>query len=179
VQEIRALAGRAHQVIVLSHTRSFACAVWESFGRNAPKSALQVERATAGSTLAAWDVAQQAETEHDRRFRLFSTYLNAPTGAPRPVAEAIRPHMESFLRVSFPGEFGVSTMLGQFRVVCDQRVGTPQEILSRADTDELQNLTEYANRFHHDTNPAWQTAAVNDIELQGYVRRMLDFVRRV
>jgi wobble nucleotide-excising tRNase len=178
VQEIRALAGRAQQVIVLSHTRSFACAVWESFGRNAARSALQVERAAAGSTLAAWDVAQQAETEHDRRFRLLSSYLDAPAGAPRPVAEALRPHLESFLRVSFPGEFRVSTMLGPFKVICDQRVGSTQEILSRTDADELQNLIEYANRFHHDTNPAWQTAAVNDIELQGFVRRTLEFVRR-
>ncbi|MDX6518756.1 MAG: hypothetical protein QOF50_1602, partial [Gaiellaceae bacterium] len=51
-------------------------------------------------------------------------------------------------------------------------------ILSRADTDELANLVEYGNRFHHDTNPAWETEVVNDGELQGFVTRTLTFVKR-
>lgn len=62
--------------------------------------------------------------------------------------------------------------------MCGQFVGTAREILSQNDIDELANLTEYGNRYHHDTNPAWQTADINDAELLGFVRRVLAFTRR-
>jgi hypothetical protein len=39
------------------------------------------------------------------------------------------------------------------------------------------NLTEYSNRFHHETNPAWDSEHVNDGELQGFVRRTLEFIK--
>ena len=41
----------------------------------------------------------------------------------------------------------------------------------------LDNLTEYSNRFHHDTNPAWDTEHINDAELLGFVKDALDFVK--
>ena len=177
VQEVRNLAGRARQVIVLSHTKAFLCGVWESADR-LTRASLQVSRDGDGSTIAAWDVDADSETEHDRRHTLLCGLMQASTGDPRVVAQAIRPHLESFLRVANPEHFPASTLLGPFRNLCDQRAGTAQEILSRADTDELRNLIEYANRFHHDTNPAWATELVNDAELHGFVGRTLAFVKR-
>lgn len=47
-----------------------------------------------------------------------------------------------------------------------------------SDTTELRNLMDYGNRFHHDTNPAWQTEIINDQELEGFIRRVLAFMRR-
>jgi hypothetical protein len=41
----------------------------------------------------------------------------------------------------------------------------------------LGHLVEYSNRFHHDTNPAWDTEHINDGELAGFVRQTLDFVK--
>ena len=68
--------------------------------------------------------------------------------------------------------------LGPFRGICEQRVGTPAQVLDRHYTQELRELVEYANRFHHDTNPAWETEAINDAELLSYVQRALAFTRR-
>jgi wobble nucleotide-excising tRNase len=51
-------------------------------------------------------------------------------------------------------------------------------ILSRRDAQELRDLAEYAHRFHHDTNQAWQTETVNDVELRGFVDRVLVFCRK-
>jgi hypothetical protein len=50
--------------------------------------------------------------------------------------------------------------------------------LSVADRTELRALLDYANRFHHDTNPAWETAAINDQELVGFATRTLRFAAR-
>ena len=177
VQEVRRLADQSRQLIVLSHTKAFLCRLWESSDRSA-RAALQVARQGDGSTLEAWDVDADSETEHDRRHALLSDYLVTSAGDPRAVARAIRPHLESFLRVAFPEEFPASTLLGTFRNVCEQRVGTAREVLTQQDTDELSNLVEYANRFHHDTNPAWETEVINDRELHGFVTRTLRFAKR-
>jgi wobble nucleotide-excising tRNase len=177
VQEVRRLGDQSQQLIVLSHTKAFLCRLWESSDRGA-RAALQVARQGEGSTFEAWDVDADSETEHDRRHALLSNYLGTSSGDPRAVARAIRPHLESFLRVAFPEEFPASTLLGTFRNLCEQRVGAAREVLTRQDTDELSNLVEYANRFHHDTNPAWETETINDSELHGFVTRTLSFVKR-
>ena len=59
-----------------------------------------------------------------------------------------------------------------------ERLGTPQQILDAADIAELGNVLEYANRFYHDTNPAWETVQINDAELTSFVDRALTFARR-
>jgi hypothetical protein len=86
--------------------------------------------------------------------------------------------LEAFLRVACPEHFPAGTLLGSFRNLSTQRVGTPQQILDAGATQELRDLIEYSNRFHHDTNPAWETEAINDGELAGFVQRALEFAKR-
>jgi hypothetical protein len=96
----------------------------------------------------------------------------------RAVAAALRPILESYIRVSYPDVFPPGSLLGPFLGICQQRLNTPQEVLSPADTAELRNLLDYANLFHHDTNPAWQTVTINDAELTHFSQRVLAFTRR-
>jgi wobble nucleotide-excising tRNase len=177
VQEIRRLAGRAAQVIVLSHNKPFLCRLWEGTD-STMRAALEVARDPAGSTVRAWDVGQDSITEHDRRHARLRDYLSSGTGDMREVARSIRPHLEAFLRVALPEQFPPGTLLGPFLNACRQRLGTPQQILGDRATEELDELVEYANRFHHDTNPAWETEAINDGELRGFIDRALRFARR-
>ena len=86
-------------------------------------------------------------------------------------------HLEAFLRVATPSHFTPGSLLGPFRASCNKRCGTADEILSADSLTELGDLSEYANRFHHDTNPAWESVTVNDDELSGYVSRTLRFAR--
>ena len=177
VQEVRRLTERAGQVIVLSHSKPFLCRLWEGADR-AGRAALEVSRDGAGSTLRPWDVNQDSVTEHDRRHLALRQYLDANMPNNREVAAALRPVLEAFVRVGYPEHFPPGSMLGPFRYLCEQRGGTPDEILDAGDTEELRDLVEYANRFHHDTNPAYETARINDAELQGFVARTLAFTRR-
>lgn len=176
VQEIRRLVRDAGQVVVLSHNKSLLCGLWEG-SDSTLRSALEVVRDANGSTLREWNVEQDTITEHDRRHALLRDYLSRGAGNLRDVAEAIRPVLEAYLRVASPEYFRPGTLLGQFCGQCEQRVGTTNEILSRSDLQELRDLTEFGNRFHHDTNPAWQTAVVNGGELTGFVQRTLDFAK--
>jgi wobble nucleotide-excising tRNase len=178
VQEMRRLLARVRQIIVMSHSKPFLCQLWEG-ADPVERSAITLLRDGEGSTLAAWDVSRDCITEHDRRHELVREYLRAANPATeRQVAESLRFIVEAFLRVSYPGWFPPGTLLGPFINICDQRVGTPNEILARADLNELQALVPYLNRFHHDTNPAYATAAINDQELRHYAERVIAFARR-
>jgi wobble nucleotide-excising tRNase len=177
VQEVRRLAEQAGQVIVLSHDKRFLCRIWNG-ADSTMRSALEIVRDGDGSTVRPWDVAQDSITEHDRRHARLRKFVDSGTGDPREMARAIRPHLEAFLRVACPEHFPPGTLLGPFLGHCRQRVGRPNEILGQDATRELGELTEYANRFHHDTNPAWETEVINDAELRNCVQRALAFARR-
>jgi len=177
-EEIMALAASVRQVIVLSHSKPFLCSLWEQADRNA-SIALRINRTAVGSEIAMWDVRSDSISEHDKRHELVRAYLQVANPArEREVAQALRPILESFMRVAYPEHFPPGTLLGPFIGICEQRVGGPNEILSAADLAELRSLLSYANRFHHDTNPAWQTAAINDAELSDFARRTLIFASR-
>jgi wobble nucleotide-excising tRNase len=174
VQEIRRLAERAGQVIVLSHNKPFMCRLWEG-ADSGVRSAMEVVRDGTGSTLRAWDVSHDAVTEHDRRDSKLRGFLDTGAGDVRDVARSLRPHLEAFLRVVCPNKFPPGTLLGQFRNACRLSLGTPNQLLDQNSLRELEEIVEYANRFHHDTNPAWETENVNDQELRGFVERALRF----
>lgn len=175
VQEMRRLFARVQQMIVLSHSKAFLCALWEGADRNS-RSAMRFARAGAGSTLIEWDVNADCITEHDRRHAMVARYLQAADPAiERAVATALRPILEAFIRIAYPESFPPGSLLGPFMRECRQKIGTNNEILHQANTDELRALLDYGNRFHHDTNPAWETAAINDQELSNFAIRTLQF----
>jgi len=177
VQHLRRLVLDVAQLVILSHNRPFLCRIWED-ADSAHRCALQVIRNPTGSTLAVWDANQDCITEHDKRHQRLRGFAAGQITANREVAQAIRPTLEAFLRVAFPEFFPPSTLLGQFRNTCQQRLGGASEILDAQDLQELRDIVEYANRFHHDTNPAWETAVVNDAELLQFTNRALRFARR-
>ena len=162
---------------MLSHDKRFLCRIWNGLDPTA-RLALEIARDGAGSTLRPWDVDQDSVTEHDRRHTLLRAYVASGDGDQREVAKAIRPHLEAFLRVARPEHFPPGTLLGPFLGLCRQRAGQADKVLDGDATQELGELVEYANRFHHDTNPAWETETINDGELRNFVERALAFARR-
>jgi wobble nucleotide-excising tRNase len=178
VQEMQRLYNRTSQMLVFSHSRRFLCTIWEGADKTT-RSAIRIVRDGAGSTLSAWDVRQDSITEHDRRHEQVRDYIRAANPATeRAVAAALRPILEAFVRVAYPADFPPDALLGPFIALCQQRQGLPKQTLSVADTTELRSLLDYANRFHHDSNPAWETAAINDQELVDFAGRTLAFARR-
>lgn len=49
-------------------------------------------------------------------------------------------------------------------------------IISGVKFTDLDQIVEYSNDFHHDTNPAFDTVVINDTQLQNFVRRTLAFI---
>ena len=158
VREIRRLVGRTRRVILPSHSKPFLCRIWEN-ANPVSRVALEVARDGTGSTLRAWDVNRDCVTEYDRQHEMLREYLRSNSSNLREVARAIRPLLEAFTRVAYPEHFPPGSLLGTFRYLCEQRTGTPQEILNRRDTEEPRDLVEYANEFHHETLRAIQRSS--------------------
>ncbi len=177
VNEIRRLAKSSKQVIILSHNKTFLCRLANHPVRS-DVSAIKIIRDDLGSNLIRWDLSPESLTEHDHRYTLMCNYLLVQTDDPRKVAEAIRPHIEAFIRVAYPEHFQPGSLLGQFLNKCKQKLLTSDPILPEKDVETLNYLIEYANRFHHDTNAAWETAEINDNELKSFVDRTIKFTRR-
>ncbi|MCB5259460.1 MAG: AAA family ATPase [Candidatus Cloacimonetes bacterium] len=173
-QEIRRFANQANQVIVSSHSKSFLCNIWARADRD-NRASLQIIRDGRNSTIIDWNVDDDSYTEHDRLFGLLDAYVNGERVNIREVAIAIRPYLEGYLRVRCPKYFVPGTHLGPFIHVCRDRIGSPEQILNELQINELDDIKEFANRFHHDTNPNWQTADINDGALNGFIRRTLTF----
>lgn len=178
LQELDRLVRDVAGMVVLSHSKPFLLGVWDKC-QQVPKTALEVRRSGTGSTLAAWNVDAAMVTEHDRRYATAVAYLQqADPAVERRVAESLRPMLEAFCRVAYPLSFPPGTLLGPFQLQCIRRAGTPQEIMSAVNAQELRALLDYANRYHHDTNTAYATELINDAELTDFTRRTLAFIRR-
>lgn len=177
VQEMGRLAQRAGQMIVLSHSKPFLCQLWEGVDKSVAREAIEISRSGAGSTLRGWVVHHDLITEHDKRHALLRSYLDSSVPDNRPVAVALRYVLERFVRVAYPDHFVPGDMLGKFVNLSQQRVATGNQILDAVRTQELDDILSYANRFHHDTNQAYETEVVNDGELVGFVTRTIKFSR--
>jgi wobble nucleotide-excising tRNase len=178
VQQMLLMLDRVRQMIVLSHSKPFLLSLWKDGPKN-DHAAIRITRAQVGSGLDVWNVNQDSITEHDRRYERVASYLlAADLDQERTVAMDLRPMLEAFVRVAYPREFIPGSMLGQFVNQCAQRVGAQNQILTAADTTELRALLDFANRYHHDTNPTWQTEIINDQELTHFAERTLAFIRR-
>ncbi len=178
IQEIRRLSSRVSQVILLSHSKPFLCGVWENANRN-DRTALEITRSNNSSDLSAWNIHQDCITLHDKRHVLIKSYtVSQNVDNQRRVAEAIRPHLETFLRVAYPEHFPPGTCLGQFITKCNSALDNSSKILCEDDIVELNSIKEYGNRFHHDSDSYLANEDINDTELVGYANRALEFVKR-
>lgn len=180
VQEIRRLLPRVAQVIVLSHSKHFLCQTWEHSDPT-QRAALQVRRdGPTSSIIDAWNVDADLITEYDRRHEDLRNYLqNGAAGHLRDIAVDIRPTLEYFCRVAYTADYPPRDLLGNFINRCQTRLAGGDPVMPAADLQELRDLTDYGNRFHHDSNPqGYLTVTVTDAELQGFIQRTLAFCSR-
>jgi hypothetical protein len=163
---------------VLSHSKPFLCDLWVNADK-ANRSAIQITRIGQSSSVETWNVHQDCITNNDRNHDLIDGYIVAgDTDKARQVATALRPVLEAFMRVAYSRYFPPGTLLGEFQNRCTQAQAAGHPILGVTDMGELRQLTNYANKFHHDSNPAYATEMINDQELLDFCQRTLKFVRR-
>ena len=178
LQEINRLVLKVEQVLVLSHSKPFLFGVWDKC-QQVQKSTHIITRSGETSIFSDWAITGDMVTEHDRRYEKCESYLaNSDTTIERDVASSLRLMLERFIRVSYPTEFQSGGFLGVFIQKCRDRIQQNSPLLKEEDTNELRDLLDYANKFHHDTNPSYATEIINDGELTSFTKRTLNFMGR-
>ena len=178
-QEVRKLIGKAEQVVVLSHSRSFLCHLWD-WADKRTTATLEIRDAAADSSmLQAWDADAAAVTEYDRFHHVVSEYADSSQGDLQQVATSLRMVLEGYCRVAYIEHYPPGCLLGEFITVARQAEQSGRPVLPPERLSELDDLREYANQFHHNTSKSWQSncANVNETALKGYAGRVIQFVR--
>lgn len=183
IQEIRDLYNRARQLIVLSHDGTFLWKLQEPLPPDTKRNelaSLKVVKhgAWTKSRLEAWDISEEERTLYDVHHEATRNYSRSSIGEPAKIAPLLRQIMEYFCRVTFPEHFTPGKLLGQFREEERRRQEDGQGLLDVESFRELRDITDYANKFHH-TNPNYEDVIrnISDVELKGYVDRVLEFTK--
>ena len=125
------------------------------------------------------DIDKECESPYFQHHRLLNDFCAGVSCNNREVAKAVRPVLEGYLHRRFPGLVPKSLMFGE--VVIRIRVATLPSPLVYAQNlvVELNEINEYAVRFHHDTNPGGaEIVAVVASELKTFATRALHVVHR-
>ena len=101
---------------------------------------------------------------------MLQRYFSIGEGETRDVIQKIRPVLEGFYRNLFPAQFLDGDMMGV--IVGKIRAAGPSHTLYPI-ADDLDEINIHCCRYHHAENPNAANEAIDDTELQGYVRRTL------
>ena len=178
-QEVRKLLAKARQVVVLSHAEPFLCQLWDHADKDTTATLEIRDVAADSSTLQPWDADAATVTEYDRLYKTVSEYADSGQGDSQQVATSLRLVLEGYCRVAFIEHFPPGRLLGEFINIARQAERAENTLLSTERLNELDDLREYANQFHHNTSKTWQSnlANVNETALKGYAGRVTQFVR--
>jgi len=176
-QEIRSLAEKAAQVVVLSHDPYFLKRVYDSH-IGAPVKAMHIVRDGQSHELQEWNIDRYCLAEAHQDYFALRTFLEeGASNSPelRAVGRAIRPYLEGAMRHRFPEQFGAGEWLGDF--IGQIRAATNGPLLPlKGKLAELDALNEYSKTFHHSGEQALP-AVPNEDELRTYVSRAIQFVQ--
>jgi wobble nucleotide-excising tRNase len=171
------LVTRARQVVVLSHNPHFLKYLWDGAVRREVKT-LQITRQADQSAILEWDIERETRGEYYRNYDILSDYVTTGAGELRAVARCIRLVLEEYLRLKAPRAFHRTEWLGDFIGKIRGAASTDVLYGARSILPELEEINEYAKRYHHPENPGAATEPIADAELQGYAKRTLDLVGR-
>ena len=163
----------ASQVVVLSHDPTFLKLIWDTVPVESVKT-LQFARAGNDTTVTKWDIERETQASYVQDHEELVAFNRDGTGQLRDVARKIRPVLEGFLRLRYPGHFTDGEWLGDFIGKIRDADETSSLVPLRTILEELTSVNDYSKKYHHEQNPGRaDTEPINDCELQGYVRRTL------
>ncbi len=184
VQELRHLRIRCRQLIVLSHDALFLWKIQEQLTPQQKQDDLACIEITMDSgwtksTLTGWDISEEGVTLYDRNHAALRDFSERAAGSLSEIARLLRDVMEGFSRVAFAEHYQPGKLLGEFRRDEMQRCKQNDGLLDDSAFRELCDITDYANKFHHATNPNYETElqSVDANALRVYVNRVLEFTK--
>ena len=176
-QLIQRLSDSAEQVVVLSHDPLFLKLLSDECpSASTNVKTLQMSKAGDTTVVGEWDVQAEAQSSYLKDFSTLLGFYSERKGDPLAVARTIRPFLEGMLRSHFPGHFQQNDWLGEFIGKIRAADATSGLQHAKADLVELEAISGYSKKYHHQQNANADTESINDDELHGYVKRTLKLV---
>jgi len=98
----------------------------------------------------------------------------------RAVIRCIRPVLEGYLRMSYPGSFAENEWIGGMIVKIENCTAADPLFSAKGHLSDLESLNDYTKRYHHDDNSPKQGAGpIQDAELQQFTKLTLQLIGRV
>jgi hypothetical protein len=125
------------------------------------------------TTIAEWDIEKAVQARYRADIDLLQVFFSQGQGGQRDVIQKLRPVLEGYCRNLYPTQFeergSLGSIVGKIRTI-----GATHALYPIA--EDLDELNMYCRRYHHGENPTAATEAIDDAELQGYVKRTLKLV---
>lgn len=181
LRHLRVLSGKCSQIIVLAHDPFFLRDLRDQLKKDGCSIAtLSIERvANDYSVISAVEFDTLAASDYYRDFGLVRDFESGAKGLDiRSVAKAIRPMLEGYLHRRFPGQIDRGRLFGDIVGQIRTSVAPSPLIHMQPLVDRLQEVNDYAGKFHHIADGKADIVAVDEGELLTYCRKALDIVYR-
>jgi wobble nucleotide-excising tRNase len=177
-QQLQRINGLAKQIIILTHNTIVARKFWNEIDKSKCKN-LQIVRSAETYKISEWDLEKETSGEYFNNYFILEKYLNEGISGQqqlRNVARCIRPLLEGYLRLRFPGKFTESEWLGDFiKKIENASDGEPLSNM-KPQLVELKDINDFSKKYHHSINPNADYEAIIDAELKSFVDRTLKIV---
>ena len=177
VQELRKLATRVGQIIILSHKAAFLGKIWRKLDQKQHCQSLTMVHRGNRSDICDWHIGRAFNADQAWRQLLLEAYVKDQTGDRREVFGAIRPYLEAVLEILCAGHYNASKPVGTFLSECRDKCDTANEILDEDTVAELQDIYEYSSPDKHGSHIDPENTDINGGELLNYTRKVLDVTK--
>jgi len=161
------------QVIVLWHEPSFLKLLWDRIAPADRKTLQLVRIGEDNTTIAEWDIERAVQARYRADIESLQGFYSSGEGEARDIIQKIRPVLEGYCRNLYPTQFAEQEMMGSM-IATIRGAGATHSL--HPIVDDLDELNVYCRRYHHAENPSAATEPIDNVELQGYVKRTLKLV---
>lgn len=183
ISKIFELADKVQQSIILSHDLDF---LKETHDRFKAKFGTQVKNllikrtSLNESTIEECDIDKISSSMYKIRYEMISDYVEKGIGTSSSlaVAQSLRPLLEEYLRMKFPMDFTSNFWLGDLIGQMKSNPTPRMKLYPSSQLLELEEIKDYAKKFHHSAEAPAYDGAVDDTELAGYAKRALAVIAK-
>ncbi len=172
--EIRKLCGRALQVIVLSHEKSFLRLLWDKIDHDKIASVALQAGAPGVTAIAPFNIETATQPRHVTERTQIEEFAEGEQHEPKYIRTRLRTVCEDFYRKGDPGLFRQAASLEEIIRVLE---GAPTDHVYKGALDDLKAVNEYSRGDHHAAIPGNPSEEVSVEELKHFCRIVLELTR--
>lgn len=172
--EIRKLCGRALQVIVLSHEKTFLRLLWDKIDHDKIASVALQAGAPGITAIAPFDIETATQPRYVTERTQIEEFAEGEQHEPKYIRTRLRTVCEDFYRKGDPSLFRQAASLEEIIRVLES---APTDHVYKGALDDLKAVNEYSRGDHHAAVPGNPSEETSVEELKQFCRLVLELTR--